>query len=178
MPTETLRKSLRMAARRALEFIGMLKVSQRCFSFVCVGVFSTAFPGHILQKRLTGHIGDCFWLTLACCYMIVICRATAVQHIHDITKEFHPRASVTINHPDRIGTNPQVAKVIKLPAELTEADIENSMVGPEEGLKGIKMKTRILSSCLSLPTQQSVLMTSSYMTSNSTLEEGHQLARN
>ena len=110
--------------------------------------------------------------------MIVICRATAVQHIHDITKEFHPRASVTINHPDRIGTNPQVAKVIKLLAELTEADIENSMVGPEEGLKGIKMKTRILSSCLSLPTQQSVLMTSSYMTSNSTLEEGHQLARN
>jgi len=76
--------------------------------------------------------------------MIVICRATAVQHIHDITKEFHPRASVTISHPDRIGTNPQVAKVIKLPAELTEeADVENSMVGPEEGLKEIKMKTRI-----------------------------------
>ncbi len=37
---------------------------------------------------------------------------TAVRHNADITKDLHPGSLVAVNHPDWVGTVPQIARVL------------------------------------------------------------------
>ena len=45
---------------------------------------------------------------------------TAVQHNADLTKDLKPGSLVAVNHPDWVGTVPQIATVVKIPDDLTE----------------------------------------------------------
>ena len=73
---------------------------------------------------------------------------------------------MAVNHPDWVGTVPQVAKVIKLPTELTEdSDVDIAWLDQERAPKKLMWK-RGLIFLLSLAIRQSMLKKYSYMTLN------------
>ena len=43
-----------------------------------------------------------------------------MQHNADITKDLKPGSLVAVNHPDWVGTVPQIATVVKIPDDRTE----------------------------------------------------------
>ncbi len=61
---------------------------------------------------------------------------TAIRHNADITKDLHPGSLVAVNHPDWVGTVPQIARVVGLPSDLNEKqDVEISWLEHKRSCK-------------------------------------------
>jgi len=59
-----------------------------------------------------------------------------VQHNADITKDLKPGSLVAVNHPDWVGTVPQIATVVKIPDDLTETpEVEIAWMDHERSSK-------------------------------------------